>query len=252
MKTIAILIFLFIPLHVHASCVVLLHGLARSNSSMKKLEAILQKENFQTVNVDYPSREYTIETLAEKAIPPALDQCSEDDQVYFVTHSLGGILVRQYLANHTIPNLHRVVMLGPPNKGSEVVDKLRNVPGFHFINGDAGLQLGTGEMSIPNQLGKAEFDVGIIAGTKSINWILSSIIPSTDDGKVSIERTKLEGMNDHIEMEVSHPFMMKNTKVIAQVIQYLKNGKFTRPEDTIGNMSQAPSTQLQTMPEGKL
>ena len=195
---------------------------------MKKLNIELQKENFQTVNVDYPSRNHTIEELAEIAVSPALEQCSSHGEIHFVTHSLGGILVRQYLSNHKIPNLGRVVMLGPPNKGSEVVDKMKNVPGFHFINGDAGMQLGTGEMSVPNKLGPAEFDVGIIAGTESINLILSLIIPNTDDGKVSVERTKLEGMNDHIEMETSHPFMMKNKMVIAQVIHYLKYGNFER------------------------
>lgn len=228
MKIIVILIFLLIPLQAHSSCVVLLHGLARSDSSMKKLNIELQKENFQTVNVDYPSRNHTIEELAEIAVSPALEQCSSHGEIHFVTHSLGGILVRQYLSNHKIPNLGRVVMLGPPNKGSEVVDKMKNVPGFHFINGDAGMQLGTGEMSVPNKLGPAEFDVGIIAGTESINLILSLIIPNTDDGKVSVERTKLEGMNDHIEMETSHPFMMKNKMVIAQVIHYLKYGNFER------------------------
>ena len=62
-----------------------------------------------------------------------------------------------------------------------------------------------GELSIPNSLGEANFDLGIIAGTRSINLILSSIIPSTDDGKVSVENTKLEGMNGHIEMAVTHP-----------------------------------------------
>ena len=119
-------------------------------------------------------------------------------------------------------------MLGPPNKGSEVVDKLNNLPGFHFINGDAGLQLGTGELSIPNDLGPPNFNVGIIAGNKSINWILSSLIPGRDDGKASIESTKLKGMNDHIELSVTHPFMMKNKKVISQVIYYLENGEFER------------------------
>lgn len=121
-----------------------------------------------------------------------------------------------------------VVMLGPPNQGSEIVDTLKNVPGYHFINGDAGMQLGTGEMSVPNKLGPADFDVGIIAGTQSINLILSLIIPDTDDGKVSVERTKLAGMNDHIEIATTHPFMMKNKKVIAQVIHYLKYGEFAR------------------------
>jgi len=90
------------------------------------------------------------------------------------------------------------------------------------------LQLGTGELSIPNKLGKADFDVGIIAGTRSINWILSSLIPNTDDGKVSVERTKLQGMNDHIEMPVTHPFMMKNENVIFQVKHFLKYGRFKR------------------------
>lgn len=228
MKFIVVIISLLLPVQAHSACAVLLHGLARSDSSMEKLAESLRKENFQTVNVDYPSRDYPIEVLAEATIAPALEQCSDDEGINFVTHSLGGILVRQYLSNHEIPNLERVVMLGPPNQGSEVVDKMKKIPGFNFINGQAGMQLGTGELSVPNKLGKAKFDVGIIAGTRSINWILSWIIPSTDDGKVSVERTKLEGMNDHIEMNVTHPFMMKNDEVIAQVVHYLKKGTFKR------------------------
>jgi pimeloyl-ACP methyl ester carboxylesterase len=226
LKILTIFILLLLPLQAHSSCVVLLHGLARSDSSMSTLAKELEGESFQIVNVGYPSRKQPIEELAETIIPSAIQQCSPGQKINVVTHSMGGILVRQYLSNHSIPNLARVVMLGPPNKGSEVVDKLRGIPGFHFINGDAGLQLGTGEMSIPNALGPAEFDVGIIAGRDSINLILSLLIPGSDDGKVSVERTKLEGMNDHITMETSHPFMMKNKKVIAQVIHYLKNGKF--------------------------
>ena len=148
--------------------------------------------------------------------------------MHFVTHSLGGILVRQYLAEHSIDNLGRVVMLGPPNKGSEVVDTIGDFPGFHFVNGDAGLQLGTGETSVPNRLGEANFDVGIIAGTRSVNLILSTMIPGTADGKVSVENTRLDGMNDHIEMEVTHPFMMRNDAVIEQVIHYLQTGRFMR------------------------
>lgn len=216
------------PVYAQSPCVILLHGLARTHSSMEKLETALIEDGFNTINVEYASREHRIAILAENAIAPALDQCSPEAELNFVTHSLGGILVRQYLSKHNIPNLNRVVMLGPPNKGSEVVDKLRHFPGFHFVNGDAGLQLGTGDLSIPNQLGRANFNVGIVAGTRSINWILSWLIPSTDDGKVSVERTRLDGMNDHIEMPVTHPFMMKNKKVIAQVIYYLRHGRFER------------------------
>lgn len=228
MKWIIATLFLTLSMSVQASCVILLHGLARSDSSMEKLGGELSQAGFFIVNQSYPSREYPIERLAELAIEPALKKCSIDQPVNFVTHSLGGILVRQYLSQHSIDNLNRVVMLGPPNKGSEVVDKLGGVPGFHFINGDAGMQLGTSEVSVPNELGEAHFDVGIIAGTRSINWILSFLIPDTDDGKVSIENTKLVGMNDHIEMPVTHPFMMKNDQVIAQVVHYLKHGEFER------------------------
>lgn len=226
MKSVLFIIALLLSISAQASCVILLHGLARSPASMETLADALSEEGFLVINDGYPSRDYPIEQLAELAIPPALEQCPQGMEIDFVTHSLGGILVRQYLNQHNIENLNRVVMLGPPNKGSEVVDKLGAVPGFHFINGDAGMQLGTGKSSVPNALGKANFDVGIIAGTKSINLILSSLIPDTDDGKVSIDSTRLEGMNDHIEMPVTHPFMMKNNNVIAQVLSYLRHGRF--------------------------
>jgi len=211
-----------------ADNVILLHGLARSSDSMVVLERALEQAGYCVANVDYDSREGDIETLAVEAIEPALVICPHAAQIHFVTHSMGGILLRQFLAYHEIDNLGRVVMLGPPNKGSEVVDKLREVPGFHFINGDAGLELGTGSENLPEQLGRAHFDLGIIAGNYTVNPILSGIIPGPDDGKVSVENTRLEGMNDHIEMEVTHTFMMRNDEVIEQVLHYLENGRFKR------------------------
>tara|TARA_B110000211_G_C14093395_1_gene560990 strand:+ start:9154 stop:9807 length:654 start_codon:yes stop_codon:yes gene_type:complete len=206
-------------------CVILLHGLARSAHSMDKMAQRLTEHGYKVLNIDYPSRALPIEQLAEQTISDALKQC-HDMPVSFVTHSMGGILVRQFLSKHSIKNLNKVVMLGPPNKGTEIVDKLSHLPGFSFVNGAAGMQLGTSELSVPNQLGKANFDVGIIAGTQSINLLLSSLIPDTDDGKVSVESTKIEGMNDHIEMPTTHVFMMRNEAVIAQVICYLEQGKF--------------------------
>ena len=201
---------------------------------MHKLEeALLTEQGYCVENVSYESTKHDIATLSELAIASrAVENCpAAGNTVHFVTHSMGGILVRQYLSVQSASiHLGRVVMLGPPNKGSEVVDKLGDFPGFHFINGDAGLELGTGEASVPNQLGRADFDLGIIAGTRSMNLILSSMIPGTDDGKVSVENTKLEGMRDHLEMEVTHPFMMQNDAVIEQVIYYLENGRFRREE----------------------
>jgi pimeloyl-ACP methyl ester carboxylesterase len=207
--------------------VILLHGLARSDKSMNKLQQALLQKGYRVHNVSYASTRNNIEQLAEEAIGPALKLCPKESKLHFVTHSLGGILVRQYLLRHEIDNLGRVVMLGPPNHGSEVVDKLRDFPGFRFIHGEAGLELGTGESSVPNQLGAANFDLGVIAGTRSVNLILSLMISGPDDGKVSVENTRLEGMHDHLQMKVTHPFMMRNAKVIEQVIHYLETGRFS-------------------------
>jgi len=210
-----------------AECVILLHGLARSANSMSAIEKRLLAEGYHVINIDYPSRDYSIEELAEQVFTKALRECA-NRKVNFVTHSMGGILVRQYLSKHKINELNKVVMLGPPNNGSEVVDKLINFPGFSFINGDAGMQLGTSKFSVPNILGSADFNLGIIAGNQSVNFFLSTLIPDKDDGKVSVQSTKLDGMNDHIEMETTHPFMMRNEKVIDQIIYYLKTGSFKK------------------------
>ena len=209
-----------------ASCVILLHGLIRSPASMSSLETALQQAGYTTVNLGYPSRQHPIERLAELAITPALQHCPEESGIYFVTHSLGGILVRQYLSQQTIPQLKRVVMLGPPNQGSEILDKLGSLYGFAWINGPASLQLGTTHHSIPNQLGAVDFELGVIAGDKTINWVLSSLIPGKDDGKVSVARSKVAGMARHLVLPVNHVTMMKDQQVINATLAYLKSGNW--------------------------
>jgi triacylglycerol lipase len=208
--------------------VILLHGLCRTSRSMAKMETALTEAAYKVRNVDYPSRTASIQKLADDAIGKAVSDCQKDGatKIDFVTHSLGGILVRSYLARHTIPELGRVVMLAPPNQGSEVVDKLGWLFLFKWINGPAGNELGTDKNSVPNQLGPANFSVGIIAGDRSINWINSLLIPGRDDGKVSVERTKLADMTDHIVIHTTHPFIMKNCEAIRQTIQFLRTGNF--------------------------
>lgn len=226
-QSISCLILIVLCANAQGSCVILLHGLLRTPASLETLEENLSREGYTTVNLGYPSRHYPIEVLAKEAIEPALTKCPPGDEIYFVTHSLGGILVRQYLNKHTIKHLKRVVMLGPPNLGSEVVDSFGRFYGFKWINGPAGLQLGTGILSVPNKLGRVNFELAVIAGNRSINWILSSVIPGPDDGKVSVERTKIEGMNAHITLPVNHAMMMNNPQVIANVISYLKHGTWS-------------------------
>ncbi len=212
------------------SPVVILHGLARSAGAMNAMADALSDRGYQVCNIDYPSRHHPIEVLAHDHVLPQIQACQSapDQAVHFVTHSLGSIIVRQLVADNAMPSIGRVVMLGPPNHGSEVVDKLGDFPPFGWINGPAGTQLGTDEHSVPNQLGPATFELGIIAGSSSINWILSMLIPGDDDGKVSLASARLEGMRDYLVVPVSHPFLMKNREVIAQTANFLAHGQFNR------------------------
>ncbi len=225
----AVLLSLWSGLAVASECVVLLHGLARTSSSMNRMERELAAAGFATANIAYPSRDHTVEELAEMAVPQGIAACREQDGVetiHFVTHSLGGILVRQYLSTHQLEDLGRVVMLGPPNQGSAAVDELRVVPGFDWLNGPAGRQLGKGEGSVPLQLPPADFELGIIAGNRTIDPITSAVLENPDDGRVSVEDTKLEGMTDFVVVDHSHAFMMRMRRTIELTKAFLKNGRF--------------------------
>lgn len=209
-------------------CVILLHGLARTSASMSTLAERLKDNKFKVINVDYPSRHKKIEELAGIAINEGLEFCRtmEAERIHFVTHSLGGILVRFYLASQQIPELGRVVMLAPPNQGSKVVDKFSGMPGYFLINGPAGYQIGTDVNSIPLKLGPPDFEVGIIAGDKTLNLILSTAFDEPNDGKVAVEDTKLEGMKDFLIVHRTHPFIMQGGEVMDQVLQFLYHGFF--------------------------
>ncbi|MCX4188154.1 esterase/lipase family protein [Methylophaga sp. OBS4] len=208
--------------------VILLHGLLRSYRSMNKLEKALQQAGYHTINCDYQSSRYSIEALSEAAIPATLSRCPPDITVHFVTHSLGGILLRHYLRNHQIDNLGRVVMLAPPNKGSELADWLKPYWLYRRIFGPTGMQLGTEPSSFVNQLGDANFELGVIAGTRAINLLFAPVLPQPNDGTVTVASTKLEGMTDHISLPASHPFIMRNKQVIRQVLNFLKDGRFNQ------------------------
>jgi pimeloyl-ACP methyl ester carboxylesterase len=208
--------------------VILLHGLCRTSASMNKMEKVLLAAGYSVENVDYPSRTGSIARLSDEAIDrsladPKLQGCS---RIHFVTHSMGGILVRSYFSRHAVGNLGRVVMLGPPNRGSEVVDRLGSWWLFRELNGPAGDELGTNPDSTPNRLGPVNFELGVIAGDRSINWINSLMIKGPNDGKVSVENTKVAEMKGFLVVHVPHPFLMSNKGVIQNTLQFLKYGAF--------------------------
>lgn len=211
-----------------SECVVLLHGLNRSWRTMNKMAVALQNEGFSTANVDYPSQQGTVEGLAPMVVNSGLDQCrmSGASKIHFVTHSMGGILLRYAHGVEPIPELGRVVMLGPPNQGSEVIDRTRDWALTRMFSGEAGLQLGTAESDIPARLLPVNFELGVIAGTGTINPFMSAVLPEYDDGKVTVERTKADGMADFLIVPVSHSFIMRNDKVIDSTTSFLQSGHF--------------------------
>ena len=211
--------------------VVLLHGLGRTAKSMAYMEERLVAAGYAVYNYDYESRKNEIGYLVDD-LREFLEACclEKEKSLHFVTHSLGGILIRALISEERPYNLGRVVMLSPPNKGSEVVDYIKDYSLFKDIFGPASMQLGTDPDSIPNRLGPADFELGIITGDRTIDPISSWIIPGKDDGKVAIERTKLEGMTDFLVMHVSHAYIMEEPEVVDEVIYFLQQGRFTRSD----------------------
>jgi len=213
-------------------CVIVLHGLGRTAFSMGLIEDALASEGYLVRNESYPSTSDAIEILSETAITDGLGFCDQNKTgtVHFVTHSLGGILVRQYLQHHTISNLGRVVMLSPPNHGSEVSDLLKDYTIYQFILGPAAQQLGTDKDSLTKHLRPVKGEIGIITGVSSSDPWFSPVIPGDDDGKVSVESAKLDEMSDFMTVPNGHTFIMRDEIVIKQILHFLKRGSFDRAE----------------------
>ena len=215
-------------------CVVLLHGLWRSALSMKRVEWTLEDQGYNVVNLSYPSTSHDIETLATMAVERGVTECQSRDpvRIHFVTHSLGGILLRQYLANHDVLGLHRVVMLAPPNQGSQMADYFQGIALLQPFKPVPLNQLGTDALSIPRQLGPVSFELGIIAGDLNLRGYLPGSPEGASYGTVSVAETIVPGMFDFLVMPVTHTFIMWDSEVLRQVVQFLKNGRFTRLLET--------------------
>ncbi|WOF73144.1 alpha/beta hydrolase [Parvibaculaceae bacterium PLY_AMNH_Bact1] len=204
--------------------VVLLHGIGRTAGSMSAPASRLAEKGYAISNIDYPSRSASIATLAEGVNERLQAENTEAyEKLHFVTHSMGGLIVRQLIKDSRPPNLGRTLMLAPPNQGSAVADFWGNNFLFKAIYGPAGQDLQTGNGSF----GPVDFSLGVVAGTKSIDPISSLLLDGPNDGKVTVESTKVEGMADHIVLPVNHTFLMRDARVLRQIEAFLGNGTFT-------------------------
>jgi pimeloyl-ACP methyl ester carboxylesterase len=218
------------PEHVApGQCVILLHGMGRTRQYMAAIETDLRHAGYVVVNDSIPSRQYPIEELAPR-IEGFVQRCRERGatRIHFVTHSLGGIIVRYWLQDHDLPEAGRFVMLGPPNRGTEVADRYRDTWWYRFTTGPAGQQIGTGLDSLPNRLGPPPIETGVIAGTRGANPAFDALFGGPNDGKVSVARTHTAGLADFLEVDSSHYYLVHSAVVLRQVRVFLATGKFER------------------------
>lgn len=206
-------------------CVVLLHGWARSSKCMDPIEKELKKAGYRTINISYPSRKYSIAEISSDHIHPLInkDGCSK---VHFVAHSMGGLVTRHYLANHSIDNLGRVILIASPNQGSEIVQKVKNISWLAKILGPGCLELAK-DSKIITSLAKPYYEIGIISADVSVNPITSLFfLPGPDDGTVTVESTLLDNMHDHTIISSTHTMVLKHHLTHRQIKNFLKYGKF--------------------------
>lgn len=217
--------------HTGDDYVVLLHGMWRNARAMAPIESYLLIKGYRVINISYPSTEYPIETLVEQHLHPAVKnlELTSSQKIHFVTHSMGGILVRYYLKHYGMASLGKVVMLSPPNQGTELVDMLQGSEWFQDATGPSGVQLGTESSALTKQLGPVDFDLGVIAGNYNPNWITSMLVPGPDDGVVSVESTKVEGMKDFLLVSERHYQLRGHKPVLQQIAYFLEHGKFLHP-----------------------
>ncbi len=206
--------------------IVLLHGIMRTSWSMQRLGNFLEREGYAVLNIRYPSTKYSIEKIID-IIHPQILEFSKNGKLHFIGHSMGGLIIRAYI-NKYKPNVGKVVMLGTPNKGSEVADFLKNFFLYKVFYGAAGQQLITNQENFKKIFGEINFELGVIAGNNPINFIGTMMIKKENDGLVSVESSKVENMRDHITLPCNHTFLPSYKIVWIQVLSFLKNSSFVK------------------------
>ena len=208
--------------------VVLLHGIAGRSLLLRRFERSLQRAGFATLNLDYKSRKKPLEQLAEDIHPAiAAFVAGQEGPIHFVTHSMGGLLARVYIAKYRPARLGRVVMLGTPNGGSELADRLKDISLYRAYFGPAGLQLLTTKDATLTALPSPDYEIGIIAGNRFLDPISALLVlPWPNDGRVSVASSRLADMADHTTVKASHMGLLVHPTAIRQTVTFIREGRF--------------------------
>lgn len=217
--------------------VIVLHGLARTARSMRRLATAMEEGGLRPLNLDYPSRKHTIQELAQQLVPFIENEVDSEVPLHLVSHSMGGLVGRvlmSLLPNH---NWQNAVFIAPPHNGSHLARRLSNHPAtqpfFHWFYGPAGKQVAQEKPELP--LPPCPF--GVVAGTKAralanpISWFSHTVLEQPSDGTVYVEETHLEMMVDFVEIPANHTTIMNQSDVHAMVLHFFEHGAFP-PQST--------------------
>ncbi len=203
--------------------VVLVHGIIRSSKSFGPMAQALRDAGYQVFAFDYPSTHVEIEASATY-LNRALSSLEGIEEINFVVHSMGGLVVRASLAERDDPRFHRMVMLGVPNQGARLANLVKENVLYRVVYGPAGQQLAEDPAGFVARLPTPSFEFAIIAGGRGTLDGYNPLIPGDDDGTISVACTRLPGAADFATFPALHSFLMKNGDIIAAGERFLRTG----------------------------
>ncbi len=208
--------------------VVLVHGLWMNGTEAALLRRRIGDAGFSPRQFSYRSVTESFADNAER-LKRFVDELPAG-RVHLVGHSLGGLLMLKMLASHADQREGRLVCMGSPLSGSRAADALVRLPGGHLLLGhsiQALIDQQPWRWSGPRQL-------GLIAGATAMGLgRLFTDLPEPNDGTVAVDETRLEGATDHIVLDVSHTFMLFSPLVAAQIVHFLRQGRFRHDQGVV-------------------
>ena len=190
---------------------------------MEPLARSLGNEGFSTFNLPYPSARMPIPALV-RHVRGQLALLDSEQPLHFVTHSLGGIILRALLAEDTPWRTGRIVMLAPPNGGSEIVDWTARHPVIRQFLGPAGRSLGS--EGLPSQLPDMPDDteLAVIMGNRCSLPVFSKLLETENDGIVSASKGKIAGMKEFAVVDADHTFIQMHPEAVRLATGFLQTG----------------------------
>jgi len=204
--------------------VVLIHGILRSSKSFSTIAARLRESGWAAFPFDYPSSQIGIHEAADY-LNSVVSHLEDLDELDFVCHSMGGLVLRAWFGEHSDPRVKRAVMMGTPNRGAALADMLRKNLIFRAVFGPSGQQLVTDADGVIPKLATPPCEFALIAGARGTPEGWNPLIPGDDDGTVSVDAVRLDGCTDFTTVRALHSLLLKHPQAVEQALHFLEHGR---------------------------